>query len=147
MQTRTSGFHPSVVLLAIGIKRKLHASMLFVLCPWLCICTQKVPCTVQTVQGTFSRGSTHVIFLVKEIAIYNCRLYLFHIFRKITHFDGNGITGPDWGHSEVVFGCFLSGCFQHIYLPDVYQEQQDKRHPSLRYSPAYSSRQRVIFFV
>lgn len=25
------------------------------------------------------------------------------------HFiDDNGITGPDWGHSEVVFKCFCS---------------------------------------
>ena len=41
------------------------------------------------------------------------------------HFDDNGITGPDWGHSEVVFKCFrdrrlpayisLSGTF-HILL-------------------------------
>ena len=27
--------------------------------------------------------------------------------------DDNGITGPDWGHSEVVFNCFRKRCFQH----------------------------------
>ena len=28
-------------------------------------------------------------------------------------FDDNGITGPDWGHSEVVFGCFP---IRHFHL-------------------------------
>jgi hypothetical protein len=46
--------------------------------------------------------------------------------------DGNGITGPDWGHSEVVFGCFRIRCFQQMHL-------------SLYLSAAYSSRQRVGF--
>ena len=26
----------------------------------------------------------------------------------------DGITGPDWGHSEVVFNCFPIRCFQHF---------------------------------
>lgn len=30
-------------------------------------------------------------------------------FGKTTHYDYNGITGPDWGHSEVVFKCFRQG--------------------------------------
>ena len=28
------------------------------------------------------------------------------------HSDDNGVTGPDWGHSEVVFKCFPRRCFQ-----------------------------------
>ncbi len=28
--------------------------------------------------------------------------------------DDNGITGPDWGRSELVFGCFLTKSFHHI---------------------------------
>ena len=31
-------------------------------------------------------------------------------------FDGNGITGPDWGRSEVVFGCFPPKRFQPAAL-------------------------------
>ena len=33
---------------------------------------------------------------------------------KPLNYDDNGITGPDWGHSEVVFDCFLIRCFQHF---------------------------------
>ena len=33
---------------------------------------------------------------------------------KPLNYDDNGITGPDWGHSEVVFGCFPIRCFQHF---------------------------------
>lgn len=32
---------------------------------------------------------------------------------KISHFDDNGITGPDWGHSKVVLGCFRIKHSQH----------------------------------
>ena len=31
-------------------------------------------------------------------------------------FDGNGITGPDWGRSELVFNCFRQRCSQHLHL-------------------------------
>ena len=33
---------------------------------------------------------------------------------KPLNYDDNGITGPDWGHSEVVFDCFPIRCFQHF---------------------------------
>ena len=31
-------------------------------------------------------------------------------------YDDNGITGPDWGHSEVVFKCF---CSKMLPAPDT----------------------------
>ena len=31
-------------------------------------------------------------------------------------FDGNGLTGPDWGRSELVFNCFRQRCSQHLHL-------------------------------
>ena len=34
--------------------------------------------------------------------------------RSTTSLDDNGITGPDWGHSEVVFRCFPIRRFQHF---------------------------------
>ena len=50
---------------------------------------------------------------------------------KFSHFiDGNGITGPDWGHSEVVFNWVLLKRSHHARF-------------SLEQSAAYSSRQRV----
>ena len=54
--------------------------------------------------------------------------------------DDNGITGPDWGHSEVVFNCFPKRCFQHndAYTP---------RHLSLLHSAIYSSLQRVLILL
>ena len=80
---------------------------------------KKIPYNAIHCKGRVSRGST---------------LLAISVFTKYNHFiDDNGITGPDWGHSEVVFNCFPIRCFQQIHL-------------SLERSTAYSSRLRVFFW-
>ncbi len=37
------------------------------------------------------------------------------------HSDDNGVTGPDWGHSEVVFKCFPRRRFQPVtHIPSTF---------------------------
>ena len=73
------------------------------------------------------RGSTLIVSIPKHKFYVNTR--------NLFHHD-NGITGPDWGHSELVFKCFVQRCFQHCL----------HRHLSLLYSPFYSSHQRIALF-
>lgn len=57
------------------------------------------------IRGDMDRGSTQISVLFRK---------------KNLSFNDNGVTGPDWGHSELVFGCFLQRCFQHAqkrFLP------------------------------
>lgn len=63
---------------------------------------EKKPCTTTTVMhGTFARGST-LLALIQSI--------------KASCFCYNVATGPDWGHSELVFICFPQGYLQHRIL-------------------------------
>lgn len=79
------------------------------------IADKKIPsCTNCTERDdTVDRGSTLIV-----------------CYKPLIH-DDNGITGPDWGHSEAVFRWFLIRYFQQMYL-------------SLDYSAPYSSRLRVV---
>lgn len=46
----------------------------------------------------------------------NCSQLQLKLQIKATLTDDNGITGPDQGHSEVVFKCFQLRCFQQMHL-------------------------------
>ena len=54
------------------------------------------------------------------LLIRGSTLIVMNFCSKPLHYDDNGITGPDWGRSEVVFSCFPPGCFhQPIPLCDI----------------------------
>ena len=62
---------------------------------------------------------------------------------KPLHLDGNGVAGPDWGRSELVFGLDLPGFLLSCGNPSAsYEDTLSLLHPSLAYSAAYSSLQR-----
>lgn len=80
----------------------------YTVCVCFCkrFCNKKIPhSTSHTVRDEFihSRGSTLLALLPWS-----------RQDTKPLNLDDNGITGPDWGHSEVVFGCFPIRCFQHF---------------------------------
>lgn len=64
--------------------------------------------------SSYYRGSTrirlHVLHLLRFVFIASKEVSQ----KPLT--DDNGITGPDWGHSELVFNCFRKRCFQHTTL-------------------------------
>lgn len=86
--------------------------------PLQCVCTVRDEDTARGSTLLAKIPATHLLCQQKEQW-------------KFSHFiDGNGITGPDWGHSEVVFNWVLLKRSHHARF-------------SLEQSAAYSSRQRV----
>ena len=71
---------------------------------------------------------------------------------KPLHSDDNGVTGPDWGRSELVFGMDSFFAPLHSLLRGhessaSYEDAHSFPHPSLAYSTAYSSLHRFIQYL
>ena len=57
--------------------------------------------------------------------------------QKNLNYDDNGITGPDWGHSELVFNCFRKRCSQHTNVSTFAASLSDTFHSLLVSSTCY----------
>ena len=64
--------------------------------------------------------------------------------QKNLNYDDNGITGPDWGHSELVFNCFRKRCSQHTNISTFAASLSDTFHSLLVSSTCCLSFQIVI---
>lgn len=58
-----------------------------------------------------TRGSTLFVRSTSEVCTYYFRCTSF-LWCLTTSLDDNGVTGPDWGHSELVFKWFHIRTFQ-----------------------------------